>query len=128
MADDVRGCPFCELNATDVVAASEFAVAFRDRYPVSEHHSLVIPRRHVASLFELDDEELAAVWVLVAEVRRSLAEEFGVEAFNVGLNDGVAAGQTVLHAHVHVIPRADGDSDDPRGGIRWVVPKKARYW
>lgn len=128
MADDDRGCPFCELNATNVVAASEFAFAFRDRYPVAEHHTLVIPRRHVASLFELDDEELAAVWVLVAEVRRSLAEQFGVEAFNVGLNDGVAAGQTVLHAHVHVIPRADGDSDDPRGGIRWVVPEKARYW
>ncbi len=128
MADDVGRCPFCELNATDVVAASEFAVAFRDRYPVAEHHTLVIPRRHVASLFELDANELADVWALVAEVRQSLAVEFGIEAFNVGVNDGVAAGQTVLHAHVHVIPRVLGDSDDPRGGIRWVIPDKARYW
>ena len=128
MADNVGGCPFCELNVVDVVAASEFAIAFRDRYPLAEHHTLVIPRRHVASLFELDANELADVWALVADVRWSLAKEFGIEAFNVGLNDGVAAGQTVLHAHVHMIPRTNGDSDDPRGGIRWVIADKARYW
>ncbi len=128
MADVIGGCPFCELNAADVIAASEFAFAFRDRYPVAEYHTLVIPRRHVASLFELDAYELADVWALVAEVRQTLAEEFEIEAFNVGVNDGLPAGQTVLHAHVHVIPRAYGDSDDPRGGIRWVIPDKARYW
>ena len=121
-------CPFCGVEPIELVTQSSAAIAFRDRYPVAEHHTLVIPRRHVASLFELNDEELADVWALVADVRRSLATEFEIEAFNVGVNDGVAAGQTVLHAHVHVIPRTAGDSGDPRGGIRWVIPDKACYW
>jgi diadenosine tetraphosphate (Ap4A) HIT family hydrolase len=128
MAESRDTCPFCSVDAKRWIASSDAAIAFLDGFPVAEHHTLVIPRRHVASLFELDANELADVWALVTEVRRSLAEEFGIQAFNVGVNDGVLAGQTVLHAHVHVIPRVAGDSDDPRGGIRWVIPDKARYW
>jgi diadenosine tetraphosphate (Ap4A) HIT family hydrolase len=106
---------------------SEFAVAFPDGFPVTEGHTLVIPKRHVASLFELSDEEQAAVWKLVAQVRVSLVAELRPDGFNIGLNDGPAAGQTVMHAHVHIIPRRRGDVVDPRGGVRWIIPGKAQY-
>ncbi len=95
---------------------------------MTEGHTLVVPERHVASLFDLDAEERADVWRLVDEVRAALLESHGPDGFNVGVNDGAAAGQTVWHAHVHVIPRYAGDVPDPRGGIRWVVPETASYW
>ena len=107
---------------------SELAVSFLDGFPVTQGHTLVIPKRHVASLFELPDEEQAAVWKLVAQVRASLAAELQPDGFNVGVNDGTASGQTVMHAHVHIIPRHTGDVADPRGGVRWIMPDKARYW
>jgi diadenosine tetraphosphate (Ap4A) HIT family hydrolase len=79
-------------------------------------------------LFDLPEEELAALWRLVALVRGKLRAELKPDGFNLGVNDGPAAGQTVMHAHVHIIPRRTGDSADPRGGVRWVLPAKARYW
>jgi diadenosine tetraphosphate (Ap4A) HIT family hydrolase len=103
-------------------------VAVADAFPVAEGHLLVIPRRHVASLFDLREAEQAAVWGLVAQVRGWLVSELRPDGFTVGVNDGLAAGQTVLHAHVHVIPRRTGDVADPRGGVRWVLPAKAPYW
>ncbi|QDV85382.1 HIT family protein [Planctomycetes bacterium TBK1r] len=128
MAESRDTCPFCSIDPKRWIASSDAAIAFLDGFPIAEHHTLVIPQRHVASLFDLDVSEQAEVWRLASEVRHRLADEFGIEAFNIGVNDGVPAGQTVLHAHVHVIPRVTGDSDDPRGGIRWVIPDKARYW
>jgi diadenosine tetraphosphate (Ap4A) HIT family hydrolase len=89
---------------------------------------LVVPRRHVASLFDLPEGEQAALWRLVAQVRSKLMAELQPDGFNIGVNDGLAAGQTVMHAHIHVIPRRLGDIADPRGGIRWVMPAKAMYW
>ena len=121
-------CPFCRLEMNRIRAESEFALAFLDGFPVSQGHTLVIPKRHVASLFELSDEEQAAVWKLVAQVRDSLVAELQPEGFNIGLNDGASAGQTVMHAHVHIIPRRKGDTPDPRGGVRWIIPDKAAYW
>ena len=109
-------------------AESEFAVAFLDGFPITQGHTLVIPKRHVASLFELSEEEQAAVWRLVAHVRAKLVIEIQPDGFNIGLNDGTAAGQTVMHAHVHIIPRRKGDTADPRGGVRLIFPDKARYW
>ncbi len=100
----------------------------RDGYPVTLGHALVVPNRHVASLFELPTDELQAVWATVAALRRQLAQELGVASFNIGINDGADAGQTVGHAHVHVIPRRAGDVADPRGGVRWVVPDHAAWW
>ena len=82
----------------------------------------------MTSIFELTSEELATLWAQVATVRTLLAEKYRPDGFNIGVNDGAAAGQTVPHAHVHVIPRREGDVPDPRGGIRWVVPIKAKYW
>ena len=133
----MTACPFCEyLINRDVderggpIAANAHATALLDRYPVSEGHTLVVPHRHVESIFELNGEERASIWNLVAEVRDRLLRRSDTppNGFNVGPNDGVEAGQTVLHGHVHVIPRYRGDMPDPRGGIRWVIPRKANYW
>jgi diadenosine tetraphosphate (Ap4A) HIT family hydrolase len=125
---DQHDCPFCRLEANRIQLEGEFAVACLDGFPVTPGHTLVIPKRHVASLFDLPDEEQAVVWALVAQVRASLLTELRPDGFNVGLNDGPSAGQTVMHAHVHVIPRRRGDVADPRGGVRWVVPGKAASW
>jgi diadenosine tetraphosphate (Ap4A) HIT family hydrolase len=125
---DQHDCPFCRLETGRIRLQSKVAVAFLDGFPVTQGHTLVIPKRHAVSLFELPDNEQAEVWKLVAQVRASLLAELRPDGFNIGLNDGTAAGQTVTHAHVHVIPRRHGDVPDPRGGVRWVVPAKAAYW
>lgn len=122
-------CPFClRLSTGDVFCENRLSVAFEDSFPVSPGHALVVPRRHVPDFFELTADEQRLVWELVAEARRRIADRLRPAGFNVGANVGAAAGQTVWHAHVHVIPRYDGDVDDPRGGVRWVVPSKAAYW
>jgi diadenosine tetraphosphate (Ap4A) HIT family hydrolase len=122
-------CPFCDRLVTDsLVAQSHSAAALPDGFPVSRGHALVVPRRHVDSIYDLDLTEQADLWHLVAQVRDQLAREFHPGGFNIGVNDGPAAGQTIEHAHIHVIPRWKGDVPDPRGGIRWVLPDKARYW
>jgi diadenosine tetraphosphate (Ap4A) HIT family hydrolase len=123
-------CPFCEriANGGDVYATTEFAAAFPDGHPVSNGHTLVVPKRHVSRAEKLERAEWAGLFDLVREVAGELASLPGVEGVNVGINSGEVAGQTVDHAHVHVIPRRQGDVDDPRGGIRWVIPGKAAYW
>jgi diadenosine tetraphosphate (Ap4A) HIT family hydrolase len=122
-------CPFCQILEGDaVILRTPGAAAFPDAYPVSPGHMLVVPTRHVSDFFDLPADEQAAVWRLVAEVRQRLEAEHGTDAFNVGLNAGDAAGQTVPHAHVHVIPRYAGDVPDPRGGVRRVIPDRAAWW
>jgi len=124
-----RGCPFCNrIESSEPVAANGFAIAFPDGFPVSDGHTLVVPRRHISSLWDLPPNELNDVWVLADEVRAQLASSHSPDGFNVGVNDGGPAGQTVDHAHVHIIPRFSGDVPDPRGGIRLVIPERARYW
>jgi diadenosine tetraphosphate (Ap4A) HIT family hydrolase len=121
-------CPFCPPDSHRVVATNAQCIALRDGFPVSPGHTLVIPRRHVASLSELTPEEQSALWSLVAEARQQLDASLRPHGYNIGINDGVAAGQTVMHLHVHLIPRYTGDLEDPRGGVRWVIPHKADYW
>ncbi len=121
-------CPFCSLDSNRKWIENEHAIAFPDVYPVTDGHTLVIPRKHVTSIYELRGDERSAVWSLVAEVRQRLLTGLKPDAFNIGVNDGLAAGQTVEHAHVHVIPRWKGDVPDPRGGIRWIIDEKANYW
>jgi diadenosine tetraphosphate (Ap4A) HIT family hydrolase len=116
------------MEASRIKQENDFAIAFCDGFPVAEGHMLVIPKRHVASLFDLPEEEQAALWRLVALVRAKQMADLKPDGFNVGVNDGMAAGQTVMHAHVHIIPRRKGDVADPKGGVRWVVPKQAAYW
>jgi diadenosine tetraphosphate (Ap4A) HIT family hydrolase len=126
----VAVCPFCERIETggSSLASNETAVAFADAYPLADGHTLVVPRRHVARAESLSANEWANLFALAHEVAQSLAGRSGVDGVNVGLNSGVAAGQTVDHAHVHVIPRRTGDVADPRGGVRWVIPGRASYW
>ncbi|MCK9278744.1 MAG: HIT family protein, partial [Methanoculleus sp.] len=98
-----------------------------DRYPVSPGHLLLIPFRHVAGPFDATDGEQAALLALVREAKAFLDERFHPDGYNVGVNVGTAAGQTVMHLHVHVIPRYAGDMADPRGGVRGVIPEKRKY-
>ncbi|MFI0398678.1 MAG: HIT family protein [Thiolinea sp.] len=121
-------CPFCQLSTLDIVVENVFHMVIRDRYPVSVGHSLIIPKRHVASLFDLTTEEFNALYELLHTTRQQLDAEYQPEGYNVGVNVGETAGQTVFHLHVHVIPRYAGDCADPRGGIRWIFPEKADYW
>lgn len=103
-------------------------VVIRDGYPITPGHSLIIPKRHVASWFELSEEELVPLHDAIRWAREDVETEFGPDGYNLGVNDGSAAGQTVWHLHVHLIPRYEGDCSDPRGGVRWLFPNKARYW
>jgi diadenosine tetraphosphate (Ap4A) HIT family hydrolase len=119
-------CPFCHPDR-DPVFSSDQSFAIYDRYPVSEGHMLVISRRHAASYFQLDGEEKEDLWNLVERVREYLEEEYRPDGFNIGFNENVAAGQTIFHLHIHVIPRYEGDVDDPTGGIRNVIPGKGKY-
>lgn len=121
-------CPFCNLASDKSFSQSSIAIALRDAFPVARGHTLIVPREHVASIFDLSEADYAQLWKLVAEVRATLVEQLSPPGFNIGINDGEAAGQTVPHAHIHVIPRYQGDVLDPRGGVRWIIPEKAVYW
>lgn len=121
-------CPFCDLPDERRWVEDEFAVAAPDLYPATSGHTLVLPRRHVASIFDLEEREQIALWVMVGRVREILRRRDHPDAFTIGINDGMAAGQTILHAHIHVIPRHLGDVPDPTGGLRGILPDKARYW
>ncbi len=121
-------CPFCALPAGRIVMANGLAVAIRDGFPVSPRHTLILPRRHVGSFFAVTEEERNAMLALLDATKAGLDAEFRPDGYNLGINDGPAAGQTVPHLHMHLIPRYAGDQQDPRGGIRWLFPEKARYW
>jgi diadenosine tetraphosphate (Ap4A) HIT family hydrolase len=121
-------CPFCSPSRSQILAVNGHALAFLDGFPVTPGHTLVIPKRHMVSVFEATAEERAALFDLVAEVRQLLLAEHNPDGFNIGINDGAAAGQTVMHLHIHLIPRYSGDTEDPRGGVRWIMPKNAPYW
>jgi diadenosine tetraphosphate (Ap4A) HIT family hydrolase len=121
-------CPFCTLPAHRIIDANEHGIVVRDGFPVSKGHTLIIPKRHVGSFFEITDEERADLLVLLNKAKVVIQEEFNPDGYNIGINDGQAAGQTVPHLHMHLIPRYKGDRNDPRGGVRWIIPEKADYW
>ncbi|MBK7792921.1 MAG: HIT family protein [Betaproteobacteria bacterium] len=123
-----KSCPLCEPAAERVISRGTLAVALWDGYPVSPGHALVASARHVGSWFELRGDEQAAMLLLLDEVRANVTTGFQPDGFNIGINDGPAAGQTIPHVHIHLIPRYHGDVADPRGGIRWVLADKADYW
>ena len=120
-------CPFCVLTRDAILAESPLSFAVRDRWPVARGHTLVVPKRHVKSVFDLSPGEWSDLWALARQMREGL-EELREADVNVGLNDGEAAGQTMEHAHVHIIPRTAGDVADARGGVRRLIPEKADYW
>ena len=128
MSDNGNTCPFCGLDTERVLEFDEHAASFRDGYPVTELHTLVIPKRHVATYFELTDSERKSIHTLLESQRaKIMAEDEAVEGFNIGWNCGEVAGQTVFHAHVHLIPRRKGDVEDPRGGVRHVIDWDGEY-
>ncbi len=120
-------CPFCQLGDREVVAQNESAIAVRDHFPVSEGHTLIIPRQHVGNWFDASPGEQKGILDLLDEVRLGLESSHAPAGYNVGFNVGAAAGQTVMHLHVHVIPRYEGDVDDPTGGVRLVIPDRGNY-
>ena len=121
-------CPFCQLDAARFVFADGVTLVIRDAFPVSPGHTLIIPRRHVGSFFQLTAPERESMFELLTQAKVELDETLQPDGFNIGINDGTAAGQTVPHLHLHLIPRYRGDAPDPRGGVRWVLPDKAKYW
>ena len=124
------GCPFCDMNhiLPKIIDRNTSAVAFKDKYPVVKDHSLVIPYRHVTSFFELGNFEKRACLLLVESVRKKVLEDDRtITGFNVGFNEGLDAGQTISHCHIHVIPRRKNDVQNPAGGIRNVIPGKGIY-
>jgi diadenosine tetraphosphate (Ap4A) HIT family hydrolase len=123
---DPAACPFCRLEDERIVASDDLTVTIRDLFPASPGHSLVLPRRHVASFFDATPAERAALMEAVVACRDALVAEYRPDGFNVGFNDGAPAGQTVMHAHVHVIPRYRGDTDNPRAGVRSVLPGRGK--
>lgn len=121
-------CLFCVLDDSRVIQSNDHAIAIYDGFPVSAGHCLIIPKRHVASFFEATREEQTALLDLLSEMQKILVKERNPDGFNIGINIGEAAGQTVMHLHIHLIPRYAGDQPDPRGGVRWIFPDKAAYW
>lgn len=118
-------CPFC--GEPDFIIENELAFADYDSYPVSAGHCLVIPRRHIAEYFDVTATEKAAIWELVDELKGIIEREFSPDGYNIGVNVGAAAGQSIPHVHIHVIPRYAGDVKDPQGGVRGVIPHKQKY-
>jgi len=123
--DPNNPCLFCK-DARGVSLGNDLAYSARDSYPASPGHTLVVPRRHVASFFELTPEEIRACMDLITEERRLLDAEFRPDGYNIGVNVGQAAGQSIFHAHIHIIPRYQGDVENPQGGVRHVT-KKGHY-
>lgn len=134
LPDDLRigaieRCVFCQRVANDdAVARNDLAAAFPDGFPVSTGHTLIVPIRHEADFFSLLPSEQEAVYALLTVVKSLIDQRHNPDGYNVGVNVGLAAGQTIPHAHLHLIPRYKGDVADPRGGVRWVIPHHAVYW
>ncbi len=121
-------CIFCSIPAERVVAENEVAFVIRDGFPVTHLHTLVIPKRHVSSYFDMSALEKAGCDMLLEQERQKILDENpSVTGFNIGINVGASAGQTVFHCHIHLIPRREGDIENPRGGVRGVIPDKRIY-
>ncbi len=118
-------CYFC--TQPDIVIENELAFVCYDGYPVSPGHCLIVPHRHAAEYFQATPEEKAAIWALVDEMKIIIDKKFRPDGYNVGVNIGEPAGQSVPHIHVHMIPRYKGDMENPRGGVRGVIPDKQKY-
>jgi diadenosine tetraphosphate (Ap4A) HIT family hydrolase len=123
-----NNCPFCKAESErDIIASSSLSVAFFDGFPVSPGHALIIPKRHVASFFDLSKEEQLDLLNLADRVKRIVEERYHPDGYNIGINVGEAAGQSIFHVHLHLIPRYQGDVQNPRGGVRGVIPTKQNY-
>lgn len=124
---DKLNCIFCNMETERIVTDNEKAFAIYDIFPVSEGHMLIIPKKHFKDYFEVDQQTRDELWKLVDECKRLVDKKFKPDGYNIGINCGDAAGQTVMHLHIHLIPRYKGDIKNPRGGVRGVIPEKRIY-
>ena len=121
-------CKFCEIiRNKEFLIENDLAVAFYDSFPVSDGHALIIPKRHVETYFDLSEEEIKAMLALSKEMKKIIDDRYHPDGYNVGFNVDEAGGQTVFHAHMHIIPRYKGDIENPRGGIRKIIKMKTNY-
>ena len=126
--DRKEGCLFCVVKPDQLIDENELCLAWKDSYPVTERHTLIIPKRHVESYFDLYQPEINAIHQMLNKMKKKIEEEDNtVTGFNVGVNDGKDAGQSIFHVHVHLIPRRKGDTENPKGGVRGAIPYKRTY-
>ena len=128
MSNLTEECLFCNKKKQNIIYSSEFVYVVRDSFPVTKYHSLIIPHRHISNFFDLNKDELKDLSAILIKQRQSiLSLDKKITAFNVGVNAGKDAGQSIMHCHVHLIPRRNGDIENPRGGVRGVIPSKQKY-
>lgn len=120
-------CLFCDYDCQEYIAENRYAFAILDKYPVNEGHVLIIPKRHFQSFFEATEAEVKAIYSLIHEVREMLNIQYEPSGYNIGVNEGRDAGQTIMHLHIHMIPRYNGDVENPRGGIRHLKKNLVDY-
>ena len=124
----MKDCIFCNIEDCRKIFEDDLFIVIRDAYPVTNLHTLLIPKRHVPSYFDLSEQELIRLQGLIEDQKNLIhKEDKEVTAFNIGINDGIDAGQTIMHSHIHLIPRRVGDAENPRGGVRGVIPEKQNY-
>ena len=128
MKDPNNPCIFCKIRTKELQFENKLAYSSRDSYPVSDLHSLIIPKRHVETYFELTNDEIQACNELILKTKEKiLKQDSSVKGFNIGTNAGKVAGQSIMHCHIHLIPRREGDVENPQGGVRSVIPQKQHY-
>jgi len=128
MSDPNNPCLFCNVKEKGKVKENDLAYASYDSYPVSDMHCLIIPKRHVKNYFELTNEEIIACNSLINDIKSKIElKDKSVKGFNIGTNVGKISGQSILHCHIHLIPRREGDVENPQGGVRSVIPSKQHY-
>ncbi len=129
---NAKTCPFCQFATgttnTQILFENETGFVIRDGYPITQGHTLIIPKHHVGSFFEITQTQRQDLFTLVDLAKAELQTQYQPQGYNIGINDGDAAGQTIPHLHIHLIPRYTVQGKDPRGGVRWVIPEKADYW
>jgi len=128
MRDPNNPCLFCTIKKEDIIEENEFAYATFDSYPVSSQHCLIVPKRHVKDYFELNNDEVTGCDQLIKKIKNQVEKnDKTVKGFNIGINSGKVAGQSIMHCHIHLIPRREGDVENPQGGVRGVIPSKQHY-
>ena len=128
MRDPNNPCLFCDSKKSGIAHENDLAYASFDSYPVSDHHCLIIPKRHIKDYFDMTNDELIACNDLIQIVKKEiLSKDVNIKGFNIGTNAGKIAGQSIMHCHIHLIPRREGDVDNPQGGVRSVIPNKQHY-
>ncbi len=123
-----HSCTFCMYDRSKAIVENQFGFSILDAHPVSNGHCLIIPEEHQWDYFKLSKETRKGLDALLIAVKEHLDDSYSPDGYNIGINNGRAAGQTIMHAHIHVIPRYMGDTNDPRGGIRWIFPRRASFW